>query len=372
MKICYVITTTNIGGAEQTLKRLILSSEIERSNLLVISLLNIGEIGRELRSEGYRVESLNMMNPIYFPISLFRLWRLIKNHHPSIVHTWLYHADFLGGIAARLAGVKHIVWSIRTTELKNGSYLTSAIRRINALLSKYIPFKIVCVAEAARIRHLSLGYCAEKMVVIPNGFDLDKLKKDNSASLKLSIEFGIEQNTIVIGSVGRFSQVKAQDIFIKAAGIVAEKYSNVRFAMIGRELNFSNDQLRKWISNTKFPERFILLGERSDINVCLGIMDIFCLASRSEGFPNALGEAMAFGLPCISTDVGDAKLLGGNLVTYIEPNDPIALANAMVQMLTLNPEKLEHLGHLSSERILHRYTMLSMKRAYHELYSAMM
>lgn len=368
MKICHIITSTDVGGAEQTLKSLLLSSITEKDKILIISLSTIGKVGVELQENGFRVEALNFKNLFSLPLSFFRLWRLIKLHQPSLVQTWLYHADFFGGLAARLAGVKYIFWGIRTTELRKGSTATAAIRKLNAYLSHFIPTKIICVAEASKKKHIALGYCANRMLIIPNGFDLTKFTKKPKLFLQLRQKNGIRHSDVVIGSIGRFSEVKGQDIFVKAAQIIAPQYPNVRFLMVGRELDDRNGQLIKWINDTTYHDRFILLGERSDIPICLGAMNIFCLHSRSEGFPNVLAEAMALGLPCVASEVGDAKLMGEGIVMMAKPNDPADLANSLFKVLEMSSEEINHLGNRCHQRIKDRYSMDAMIKNYQSLY----
>ena len=367
MKIVHIISGLKIGGAEQALLRLIIGSNKLEFNHIVISLSGEGELCQLFINANIDLRIINFKKK---PVSsFFVLIKIIAQTKPDIVQTWLYHADLIGGITAKIAGVKHIIWGIRTTDLKKGSYSTALVRKINAWLSFSLPSKIVCVAESAKARHVKLGYCESKMLIIPNGFDLDKLHKYIIDSAQLRLKHGIKQNEIVIGSMGRFSQIKGQDVFVKAAKIVAENNPNVRFLMVGRELQESNKPLMKWITNTGFVDRFVLLGERLDVNICFGAMNIFCLHSRSEGFPNVLGEAMAMGLPCVATDVGDAKILGGELVKIVEPDNPEVLALALMQMLNFQSKKLNELGKLSNKRIFHMYSLSTMQLAYQGLYN---
>lgn len=365
MKIIHIVSGLKVGGAEQVLLKLIIESkDVDHT---VIALSREGKMQQKFNDAKINLIIIDFKkNPI---LNLILLKRIITQTKPDIVQTWLYHADLIGGLTARLAGVKNIIWGIRTTDLKKGSYSTSIIRKLNAWLSYFIPKKIICVAEASMAKHIRIGYCKKKMLVIPNGFNLDKLYRDSFASMQLRKGNGIEQDEIVIGSVGRFSQVKGQDIFVKAAGIVAEKNMNVKFLMVGRDLDTSNKELMNWINATGKANQFILLGERSDINICYGAMDIFCMHSRSEGFPNALGEAMAIGLPCISTDVGDAKLLGGKNISLTEPNNSILLAEVILQMISYTKAELRLIGKSSRERILENYSITSMLRAYEEFYN---
>jgi glycosyltransferase involved in cell wall biosynthesis len=368
MKIIHIITGLNIGGAERALQKLIYSDEKNEYNIRIISLTSTGTIGAQLKEKGYPVDVLNMKNALYLPRTIYRLVIMLRLYKPDIVQCWLYHADLIGGVSAKLAGIKHVLWGIRSTELKKGSHVTAIIRRFCALLSYIIPTQIICVAEASKFKHISLGYSEKKMVVIGNGFDISKLNATEADIIKFKREANLKKAQVVIGSIGRFSSIKGQDIFIKSAGLLIRNYPNLIFLMIGRDLQKDNTRLMKWINDTGYPNCFILLGERSDIPVCLAAMDIFCLHSRSEGFPNVLGEAMAMGLPCVTTDVGDAALLLGEAGLIIERNSPEALAHGLVELITNSSEKNISLGKAAKNRIENKFSIKQSYQKFTTLY----
>lgn len=199
-------------------------------------------------------------------------------------------------------------------------------------MSYTVPSKIVVVAAKATQKHIELGYDVSKMEVIPNGFDLSAFHASPS-DVSFKQEIGLTQTDLVIGCLGRLSQVKGQDVFIKAAGLVLRQLPGVNFLMVGRGLETTNPEVMDLIAQTSKPDSFILLGERSDVPVCLSATYIFCVPSRSEDFPNALGEAMLAGVPCVSTDAGDASVLGGADVLIAKVDNPEDLANKLIAMI---------------------------------------
>jgi glycosyltransferase involved in cell wall biosynthesis len=369
LKIIHVITSLNVGGAEQALERLLLTTPDAQYNTLVISLKNLGKIGEELQSRGFEVVALNMRSFLAFPVGIFRLYRIICQFQSDIVQTWLYHADLIGGVAAKIVGVKCIIWGIRTTELDSGSKLTAWIRKLLARLSYVIPAKIVCVAEASRKKHIALGYDASKMVVIGNGFELSQMHSTPELRAALRLSAGLSDSDVVIGTLGRLSQEKGQDVFVRSAGLIAQEYPNVRFLMVGRGLEPVNETLMRWINATGFADRFVLMGERRDIAVVLSAMDIFCLPSRSEGFPNVLGEAMAMGLPCVTTDVGDAGVLLGDTGILVQKDDYEALAVGLKQMLDMSQDEKTALGERARLRVQNEFTMDRMRKKFEAVYA---
>ncbi len=141
--------------------------------------------------------------------------------------------------------------------------------------------------------------------------------------------------------------------------------------MVGRGLDASNSDLMQLIEATGVPERFVLLGERADPAVCLDAMDVFVLSSCTEGFPNVLGEAMAMGLPCVSTDVGDAALLIGSRQWLVPARDSKALADKLTQLLTLSPEDRQRLGAQARQRVVEAFSMTATAQQFMNLYTSL-
>jgi glycosyltransferase involved in cell wall biosynthesis len=368
LKILHIITGLSVGGAETALSRLVLSGNAR--SLMVVSLTTKGVLGENLIKQGVTVKELNL-NSYNFISVIYKLYSLIYFYKPIIVQTWLYHADLIGGISAKLAGVRYIIWGIRTTELKKGSYLTSLIRKILAFLSYFIPSKIIVVAESAKIKHLKLGYDASKMHVISNGFNKQEFIVNNKSLDSLKNSLCIKKDDLIIGCVGRFSEVKGQVNFIKSAGIILKKFPDTKFLMVGRDLETNNKELTSIIEKYCSLKNFILLGERPDIAVCLKVMDIFCLPSRSEGFPNILGEAMLLGTPCVSTDAGDAAILGGHDVPIVKFNDIEGLASELIKMMNCSNKERKSIGLRLTNRIIEEYPIEKMVKAYNTVYETL-
>lgn len=374
VKILHIIVGLEIGGAELMLSRLVGAlADHPHQTHEVVSLTTVGTVGKALRKQGVAVYELRMLSTFGMAKALIQLVRLIRRIKPDVVQTWMYHADFLGGLAARFAGHRAIIWGIRTTDVAaGGARATAIVRKACAMLSHVVPRAIACAAEASKKTHIGLGYDASKMMTIPNGFEFSKLKATESDRNTLRLQCSMGGQDIVIGYLGRFHLAKDQENFVNAAAIVAKQHSNARFMMVGRDLDAANMRLNQWIQATGFADRFVLLGERTDVARCLRSMDIFCLSSRTEGFPNVVAEAMYMQLPCVVTDVGDAALLLGGTGLVVPKENSAALARGLETFLNMAPEGRQEIGRRANFRVVGEYSIERARERFAALYHQVM
>jgi len=368
IKVTHIITGLDAGGAEMMLYRLLSATDSAAFTSEVISLTDLGPVGRRIEQLGIPVRALGMKRGVPSPSAFLRLVSWLRQSQPDVIQSWMYHADLLGGLAAYWAGRRNIVWNIRIAAVPGQNKLTMAIMRINAALSHWLPKRIVCVAEAAKQAHIGYGYDAKRMVVIPNGLDVENLDAKVEDTAALRQQCGFSASDTVIGWVGRFHPDKGQDNFVKAAAIVVASHPRARFVLVGRGCDARNARLRDWLSVRGLERHVVLLGERHDIPVCLAVMDVFCMPSSNEGFPNALAEAMAMGLPCVATTAGDAAILAGDAAVLVEPRDERALARGLMDVLSLSPEKRRQLGQRAKTRVLNEFSIARTERSFRTLY----
>ncbi len=328
MKILHIITGLGDGGAELTLYKLCKYDKLNKH--FVISLKDREKYFLLLKKLGVKVYSLNMK--FYSIYKFFFLIKLINSLKPNIVQTWLVHADFLGGIASRLAGIKNIIWNVRYSDIKTGkSKLTTIlIIKILSKLSYLIPLYIIIVSKRAKKIYELIGYNKKKLVFIPNGFDLSILKVDKIQKINFRKKVKIKRNVPIIGTVARYDPQKDHLNLLNALSIIRSKNINFKCILVGSNMNHDNNDLISKINKLKLSKYISLLGSKNNISQVMNGLDLHILSSSyGEGFPNVIAESMACGTPCVVTDVGDSGLIVGKTGWIVPPNNSIKLSQAI-------------------------------------------
>jgi glycosyltransferase involved in cell wall biosynthesis len=373
-RVMHVITTLTTGGAEVMLLRLLSRMDRNVFEAEVVCLASPGRVGEQIRALGIPVHSLEMNPGRPDPRVVLRLARLIRARRPEIVQTWMYHADLIGGVAARLAGRSEVVWGIHNSTLpRTTKRSTRLVVAALSRLSHRVPRRIVACAAVAREVHRKLGYDDARMVTIPNGFDMESYRPDPAARRSVREELGLAVGTRLIGLVARFHPQKDHRNFVRAAGELHKAMPGVHFVLCGDGVDAANLELAGWIREAGVVERVHPLGPRDDTPRIMASLDLLCSSSSfGEAFPLVVGEAMASGVPCVVTDIGDSALLVGDTGAVVPPRDPVALASAWRDLLGLGATARASLGARARERIASRYSLEEITRRYEDLYRTLL
>jgi glycosyltransferase involved in cell wall biosynthesis len=374
IRLAHVITGLGTGGAETTLLRLLSHMNRERFDPCVYSLsVSSGPIESEIRTLGIPVRSFRMSATVPNPLPVLALSRSLHRQRADVVQTWMYHADLVGGVAARMASRETpVIWGIRNGNLNPRALKprTMHFARACAWMSTRLPRVIVCCGYAARDMHSAIGYDRNRISVIPNGFDVHVFRPDPDARRGIREELGIPSTTMLVGCVGRFHPDKDPRNFVDAAAQLHAQRPDVHFLLCGRGLDDANRELAQWIDTGELRGVVHLLGERRDVPRVLAALDLATSPSRAEAFPNVVGEAMACGVPCVVTDVGDSALLVGATGRVVPPEAPAALAEMWLALLSEGSERLRALGRQARQRIEATFSIERMVRAYEAMYTA--
>ena len=373
MHITHIITGLNDGGAEAVLYRLCSHDTVCRHT--VIALMDEGKYGALLRQAGVAVHCLNLPRGQVRLAALWRLWRLLRELRPDVVQTWMYHADLIGGLIARLALGRNVVWGIRHTTLEPGksSRGTIWIARLLARLSRLVPRRIAVCAHKAVAVHGALGYDTTRMVVIPNGYNLAQFAPDVSARARLRAEWAVPDTLQLLGMVGRFDPQKDHANLLLALAQLRQQGESFRCVLVGTGLTEANSALVHHIEQAGLKEQVLLLGRRNDIPAVMNALDVHVLSSAfGEAFPNVLAEAMACGTPCVTTDVGDAALIVGETGWVVPSQNSVALADAIHAAVCAQKDATAWLARQQAarQRVVVSFSIEKMVLAYHEVWRA--
>jgi glycosyltransferase involved in cell wall biosynthesis len=370
LNIFHIITGLTDGGAEEVLYRLCTHDKQNRHT--VISLMDSGKYGALLEASGIAVYCLGMPRGRMTLTGLWKLWRLLRRKRPDVVQTWMYHADFIGGIVAKLARIPIICWGIHNSNLdpEKSARSTILVARMCAWLSHSIPSVIVsCSAQAASV-HQAMGYARGKFTIIPNGYNLVEFAPNSEARAQLRRELGVNEKTILLGMVARYDPQKDHANLVSALRLIKHKNESFQCVLVGAEMEASNYELCRLIENQGVRSNILLLGRRHDITGIMNAFDIHVLSSSGEAFPNVLAEAMACGTPCVTTDVGDAAVIVGNTGWVVPPSNSELLANAISEAIAemQDSEKWAKRSSMCREIVVLNFSLERMVDNYHNVW----
>jgi len=368
LRVLHVITGLGQGGAESVLFRLATYPDAGVEHI-VVSLTDEGIYGERLRAAGVAVHALGMKRGRVSLGGFMALRRLIASARPDAVQTWMYHADLIGGLAARLAGVRAIAWGIRNSgeHLERSSRSARLVLRACALLSGSVPRAIVCAAQKAAERHADKGYRRERLVVISNGYDLSRYSPDSGSGMRMRAQWGLTGEAPVIGCVARWDPLKDHANLLRAvAALVRDgRDAGLRCVLIGRGMTAENPELEALIDRLGLRDRLVLAGPSDDVPAAMNGLDLHVLSSCAEGFPNVVAEAMACGVYCVVTDVGDAAYIVGETGVVVPPEQAEALARGIETGLReVAARGRERAGGPGRARVLEHFDLARMVQGY--------
>lgn len=346
------ITTLNIGGAETVLFRSISSGVYNDFNVYVVSLKGEGFYGRKLKELGVKVISLNLHKLYLLPFGLIKYFALFLRIKPRVVHGWMYHANILACLFAKLR-FKPVscIFSIRHSlnTYDSESPILRFLIQLNMKCSKYSDL-LLFNSHVAKSEHLNFGFVSRKIEVIPNGFDTETFYNSSEIRRKYREFFSIPDGVTVIGHIGRYNYLKNQELLVESFTQLLEVKQELRLFLVGRGITDFGEHCKKKYP-TSVTKKIYFVDEVDNVNELLSAFDIFCLPSRSEGFPNVLAEAMSCSLPCITTDCGDARLIIHDQKWVVTNQDTRKMTSRLHEMLSLDTAARKQIGEENRKKI---------------------
>jgi len=361
MNVLHIITGLGCGGAEHTLKNLLSLHQSWATQTVATLDGRRTALSDELERTGV---------PVVRFLSPRALLKMVRGTRPALVQAWMYHANLAGAALGAVTRIP-VLWNLRRGALVSAdSLLLKSVSRACAAISSFAPAGIVCCSEAAMQSHIAAGYCASKITVIPNGVDSNRFRPSLDLRHSLRRELGLDDTTFVIGHVGRFSAVKAHPALIAAFAEVAARRPDTALVMCGQDVTDRNPPLSAALRRHNLNGNVRLLGFRPDVEKVLPAFDVLACSSLTEGFSNAVAEAMAAAVPVVATDVGENRVVIGDTGMVVSAGSPAHLAAGLMALFDLGPDVRLALGERARQRVFSEYGLATMGNRYRQLYES--
>ena len=371
VKVLHIISGLGQGGAEAILKKITFEfAKNHNHEQVVISLTHLNFHSDVLKKNGIDVINLNISNFLDFK-QIFKLALIVNSFKPSVVFTWMYHANFIGGIVCKILGIKKIYWNIHHAYIDSNSLSksTRSIVYLSSLFSYIIPVKIIFCSELGYKNHIKILFSKSRSEVIFNGYESDYYVSCNILRNRMRSKFNIPENVFVIGIVARWHPVKDHFIFIEAINLLLNKSDlDILVVMVGDGVTEKNVEIVDQLKKLRIINSFVLAGPTNDVVSMYNLFDLNVLSSKAEAFPNTLSESMLCCTPCVSTNVGDAKLIVDKYGWIADPSDSNSLylqPNEAVKFISNNGK--HNLGSQARKHIMDKFSFSIMTKKFIDL-----
>lgn len=359
VKIVFLIRSLHFGGTERQLLELVKGLDKNIFDITIALFYDEGDLKSEFSKISYiKILPLKKSGRWDLLSFGFRLTRLLRQLRPDILYAFLPEPNIIGLITGRLAGVTRIVWGIRTSDINVTCYdwTYGKVIRLGAWLSRF-PDALVFNSFSGLEYHKRIGYTNKQMHVIPNGIDTVNFRPDRELGMRIREKWNVNNSTILIGHVGRFDPMKDHSTFLRAAAILAKEMDNVLFVCVGDGNVTYKTEIYRLADGLGLENRVIWAGKKMDMRGVYNALDISTLSSAyGEGFPNVIGEAMACGVPCAVTDVGDSARVVGDTGIVIPAGDYEALSMSWQKMIERMQKDCQSVNESMRDRIEHMYS----------------
>jgi L-malate glycosyltransferase len=328
LRVCHVAMGDLWAGAEVHLKELLSKLVLMPRLSLSVILFNGGRLEEEIKAVGVPVKVLPENS--WGSARIFaELVHHFKKSNIKLVHTHKYKDNILAAVAARVAGVRHIIRTVHgLSEPFNGleSFRIGAYELCDRTVSRTCVDKIIAVSSDIE-KMLSSKYGSQKVIQIHNGIDCESFSPTINRD-EVRCELGVESKRLLIGTIGRLTSIKGHEYLLRSAQLFLKKHSNAKFLFAGA--GPLKDRLQSYAIELGIGESILFLGHREDTYRIMSALDIFVLPSLHEGIPLVLLEAMAAALPIVASRVGGIPEVLTDQVhgLLVSAENPLELAEA--------------------------------------------
>ena len=368
IRLLKIVPTLLCGGTENQAITLARALHEQGFSLEVACLRRIGPFVKELSDRGIPLSEYRIPGFYSFAalVQKARFARHLAKQRIDVMHAYSFYGNVFGILPSRLAGTPVVIASIRD----RAAYLTPMQKRVQRFVCRFADCVLVN-AEAIKDWLTSEGYDPAKIVVIPNGVELDRFSGRPDPE-RVRRELGIAAGSPVVMVVSRLTRQKGLEQFLEAAQTLAPRFPDARFVIVG----YANPAEREYESALKalterlgLSDRVIFTGLRQDVPALLAGATVSVMPSLNEALSNVLLESMAAGAPTVATRVGGTPEAIVDEVTglLVEPGDASALADAIAKLLQ-QPALARRLGDAARKAIADGYSVEKMVRATEALY----
>jgi glycosyltransferase involved in cell wall biosynthesis len=374
LRVLHVITSLRTGGAEAMLANLIQGASGAECESLVICLGADGPMGDRVRASGGTTLVLGFPSLRSAFFGAFHAWQTVRRWKPSIVQGWMYHGNLAAWMLRFFTNRSaKLVWNIRCTltDIYDFPPLTRFVIRGCAVVSG-APALVIFNSRVAVAQHTASGFRCARSVVLSNGFDLARFAPNVDLRREVRARLGVDTESLLVGLIARYHPMKDFPNFLAAAIDLLREYPSTRMLLGGPGVDAENADLTLALREAGLLDRVDRIGEVLDVSKVLPALDVLCLSSAwGEAFPNIVGEAMACGVPCVATNVGDAGEILEGVGYVVPPRDPLSLAAALKVIAGLPKSAREALGLSGRARVQARYDIRVIVNEYLRAYTAL-
>lgn len=372
-KVLHIIPNLEIGGAEIFLSQLVSRLPEAGVESRILALSPGGSIKYEIEQHGTVVYELTPGSHLAIPVKLLQFISALRHEwRPDIIQGWMYHANLASSLVGMMLRARTpVFWNIRMahTQLNKEKKSTALTVKFSGLLSRAADAIIYNSQNSAVVHEEKLSFSPKNRHVIPNGFDTEKWTPSLDARERLRQELGLSPGTTLIGMIARYHPFKNHAGFLESAAQIHRELPGVHFVLVGTNVDERNADLVGRIRNAGLADSMHLLGSRRDLPYITAALDLAVSPSHMEGFPNAVGEAMSCGVPCVVTDVSDSAMLLGEAGRVVPPGNSAAFGTACIELLSLDKASRIRIGSVGRERITQDYSLHSIVARYAALYA---
>jgi glycosyltransferase involved in cell wall biosynthesis len=374
IKVLHIISSLMNGGAEAMLSKVARASAKLGIDHVVISMVTGGFVAEELKRSGIPIHFLDAKRSFSAAFRIGALKRVVRDLQPDMIQGWMYHGNLAGTVAASFSCGRRIpvIWNVRQSvqSLRNETVLTALFILAGAPLTR-TPRRIIYNSLRAAEDHERFGYSRGKRIIIPNGFDTELFQPKQTAREALREYLELPKDALIVGRVANFHVHKDYPTLFAAFAKIAQKKPRAHLVLVGRGLDAENAEFATLLASAPSANIHVM-GERTDIARIMPGFDLLLSSSSAEAFPNVIGEAMACGVPAVTTDAGDCSDILGDSSRIVARRNAAMLAEKALDVLSLDREERAKLGSRDRARVIENYSIDAVAARYTVLWQQSM